>query len=258
MKFYISLIKKTFKRNNRIYNLKDDAVIVYLISLISYIFTPVFIIFKIKPNTITFINFVLAVLSLSFIFAGQVAYFEIGILIYFIFRVLDVCDGNVARMTSQSSFFGRFLDSILDIFYESFLILSIGFYCLKYHNSDNLFFLGIVASIFSIYSTCIHDKYSSLVRWMNEENKTKFVPYLRKNYFAKLGYIMTDLNHFFLILLVFFNQSTNVFLFLSALFFLSFISTSLINLIKHFFSAKEVLNFTSKDKNTFIKKKIKR
>ena len=258
MKLYITLIKKTYYRNYKLYKLKDEAILIYLFSLASYIFTPIFLIFKIKPNIITSFNFLLALSSLVLILSAQNTYFVYGIIIYFIFRILDFCDGNVARMTQQASFFGRFLDSTLDIFYESFLILSIGYYCFKYHNSENLFFLGIVASIFSIYSTCIHDKYSSLVRWMNEENKTKFVPYLRKNYFAKLGYIMTDLNHFFLILLVFLNQSTDIFLFLSTLFFLSFIFTSLVNLIKNFFSAKEVLNYSAKDKNTFIKNKIKK
>ena len=254
MKFYLSLIKKTFKRNNKIYDLKNEALTIYLIALISYIFTPVFIILKIKPNTITFINFILAILSLLLIFSVENLYFKIGILIYFIFRVLDVCDGNVARLTNQASFYGRFIDSILDIFYESFLILLIGYYCFKQHNSEELFLLGIVASIFAIFTTCIYDKYSVLVRWMNSEKKTNFVPYLKKKYFPRLGFIMSDLNHFLIIMLLFFSQNFKVFLIVAQLFFLSFIFTSVINLIKHFYSARKVLSFEAQDKKTYGKK----
>ena len=254
MKFYLSLIKKTFKRNDKIYNLKNEALTVYLTALMSYIFTPIFIIFKIKPNTITFVNFILAILSLSLIFTIKDVYFKIAILIYFIFRVLDICDGSVARLTNQASFYGRFLDSALDIFYESFLILLIGYYCFKQHNSEELFLLGIVASIFAIFNTCIYDKYAALVRWMNAEKKTNFVPYLRKKYFARLGYTMSDLNHFLIIILLFFSQNSKVFLISAELFFLSFIFTSLVNLIKHFYSASKVLRFQAQDKKTYAKK----
>ena len=251
MKLYTSLVKKTYSRNYKLYKLEDEAILIYLFSLVSYIFTPIFLIFKIKPNSITLLNFVLALSSLVLIFSAQNIYFVYGILIYFIFRILDFCDGNVARMTQQASFFGRFLDSTLDIFYESFLILSIGYYCFKYHNSENLFFLGIIASIFSIYSTCIHDKYSSLIRWMNEENSTKFTPYLRKKYLARLGFIMNDLNNALLITLLVFNQDSHFFLILSALLFSSFIFTSIINLSKHFYSAQKILGLRAKDKQTY-------
>lgn len=257
MNSFLSLIKKTHKRNKKIYNLKNDALIVYLIASISYIITPIFIVLKIKPNSITFFNFILAIISLSFIFIGVDFYFTIGILIYFVFRVLDICDGNVARLTNQSSFYGRFLDSTLDIFYESFLILFIGYYCFKQHNSEELFLIGIVASIFAIFNTCIYDKYAVLVRWMNSEKKTNFVPYLKKKYFARLGYVMTDLNNFLILVLLFSSHNLEIFLNSAGLLFLSFIFTSITNLIKHFYSARIVLRHQAQDKRSYEKRKVK-
>ena len=257
MKNYIFLFKKTFKRNHPLYSFRSESIVIYLLSLISYLITPFFLFFNIHPNTITFLNFLIAITSIALIFLGQTKFFILGIILYFLFRILDFCDGNVARLTNQASFYGRFLDSVLDIFYESFLILSIGFYCLKYYNSEKLFFLAIISSIFSIYSTCIHDKYSSLVRWLNEENKTKFTPYLRKKYFARLSFIMNDLNNFFLLLLFFLNKNFEMFLIISTLFFSSFIFTSIINLSKHFYSARMVLRHQAQDKKTYEKRKIK-
>ena len=254
MKNYLFLVKKTFKRNQKLYSFKSEAFAVYFLSLLSYLVTPLFLVLNIHPNTVTFLNFVIAITSLILIFLINSSFFVLGIMLYFIFRVLDFCDGNVARLTNEASFYGRFLDSVLDIFYESFLILSIGFYCFKYHNSENIFFLGIVCCIFSIYSTCIHDKYSSLVRWMNKENKTEVIPYLRKRDFARLGFIMTDLNNLLLIILLFFSKNSEIFLIISILFFSSFLLTSLINLYKHFYSAQKVLRFQAQDKKTYEKK----
>ena len=48
MKLYTTLIKKTYYRNYKLYKLKDEAILIYLFSLASYIFTPIFLIFKIK------------------------------------------------------------------------------------------------------------------------------------------------------------------------------------------------------------------
>ncbi len=253
MKLYLSLIKKTFKRNHKLYTIKNEATLLYLISLVSYFVTPLFIILKIKPNTITLLNFILAITSLSFIFQISNESFKIGLILYFIFRVLDFCDGNVARQTNQTSFYGRFLDSILDIFYESFLILSIGFYCFKQFDNEEIFFLSIVSSVFAIYSTCIHDKYASLVRWMNEENNTKFIPYLRKKYLARLGFVLNDFNNLMIITLLVLDKNSDIFLIVAMLFFMSFILTSLINLSKHFFSARTVFRFKAKDKKTYKK-----
>ena len=254
MKNYILLVKKVFIRNHKIYSFKDESLMVYFFSLVSYLVTPLFLVLNITPNSITFFNFIIAITSVSLIILSTPIFFAFGIVLYFIFRVLDFCDGNVARVTNQASFYGRFLDSTLDIFYESFLILSIGFYCFKYHNLEEIFFLAIFSSILSIYSTCIQDKYSSLVRWMNEENQTNFIPYLRKRYFFRLGFIMSDLNNLFLLLLLIFYANQRFFLILSILFFSSFILTSLINLLKHFYSAQKVLRFQAKDKKTYIKK----
>jgi len=256
MKTYKNLIKKTFRRNHKLYSLKNEAIIIYLFSLLSYLVTPLFLIFKVRPNTVTFINLIIAVTSLSLIMSINPFFFVLGLIFYFVFRILDFCDGNIARLTNQASFYGRFLDAILDIFYESFLILSIGYYCFKYFDSETLFFLGIFSSILSIYSTCMHDKYSSLVRWMNLENKTNFIPYLRKKYLPRLGFIMSDINNLLIILLLIFNNNAQIFLILSTMFFLSFIISSILNLSKHFYSASKVLRFKADDKNTYEKKKL--
>ena len=144
MKNYILLVKKVFIRNHKIYSFKDESLMVYFFSLVSYLVTPLFLVLNITPNSITFFNFIIAITSVSLIILSTPIFFAFGIVLYFIFRVLDFCDGNVARVTNQASFYGRFLDSTLDIFYESFLILSIGFYCFKLYFLPNRFLKGFL------------------------------------------------------------------------------------------------------------------
>ena len=68
---------------------------------------------------------------------------------------------------------------------------------------------------------------------------------------------MNDLNNFFLLLLLFLNQNLEMFLIISTLFFSSFIFTSIINLSKHFYSARMVLRHQAQDKKTYEKRKNK-
>ena len=257
MKNYFKLIKKSFKRNYSLYHYSHETYIIYLLSIISYIVTPLFLILKIKANTITFINFIIAILSLLLIFSSKYNYFITGIALYFLFRVFDFCDGNVARINNQATFYGRFLDATLDIFYESFFILAISFYYFKIFKSEEILLLGIISSIFTIYSTCIHDKYASLIRWMNEENKTNYAPYLRQRFFSRLSLTLIDINHLTLICFFIFSKDTKVFKILFITLFISYILTSLINLLKHFFYASQNLRFKAGDKKKFLKKKNK-
>lgn len=252
---YLTLIKKTYKRNYKLYRLENEALSIYLFTLISFLITPVFLILNISANYITLINFFIGALSIFFIISVENNYFLFGILIYFVFRVLDCVDGNVARITKKATFFGRFCDSTLDVIYESFFILAIGFYAYFHLDSENLFFVGILASMFTIFNTFIYSQYSSLVRWSNLEHNLNNIPYLRKNNFARLFYTITDIKIAFLILFLIFYENLDLMKILIFLFFLKFIFSGLFNLIKHFYKAKEVLSFYSGDKKTYVKKK---
>ena len=74
---------------------------------------------------------------------------------------------------------------------------------------------------------------------------------------ANIGFIMNDLNNTFLISLLIFNQNVKIFVILSTFLFSSFIITSLINLLKHFYNAQKVLGSNAKDKVTYKHKNKK-
>lgn len=252
---YLKLIKKTYKRNYKLYRLENEALSIYIFTIISFLVTPLFLIFNISANYVTLINLIIGSFSIFFLISTEYNSFALGIIIYFIFRILDCVDGNVARITEKTSFFGRFCDSTLDIFYESFFILALGFYSLNYLNSENLFFIGILASLLSMSNTFIYDKYASLIRWSNDENNLSNTPYLRKKSFARFFYTLTDLKILLLVLFLLFYENDYLMHIFLSIFFLKFILMSLFNLIKHFIHAKKNLEFYAGDKKTYVRKK---
>jgi len=218
MKKYYKIYEAISRNNSKIYNFKTEALFQVLFSKISYFFTPIFIIFKITPNTITFMNFIVSIFSIILILNGKGSFLEYGILLYLVYRIFDFCDGAVARHFKQSTFYGRFIDGLADIFLNSFLILSLAFYSFQIFESLPLLIFGCVTGILTSFDTFIYDRYSALARWSNSENRIKVLPYIKKTFMPKSTNLYSDLITILLVVMPFlkFNESihyTNLFLF---------------------------------------------
>lgn len=246
---YLYIYKRLIKKDRKMYTFSTEGIILVLVSRISNYITPIFILLKIKPNFVTGINFIISIISIYFFLSLKNELILYGVIFYFIFRILDFTDGTVARYRSLSTFYGRFLDSILDIFYECFLFLSISFYIFSLFGEKNILIAGYILSIFAVFSTCIYDKYASLARWSNIENKTNILPYLKKNYFLiNLSPFFNDVQQIFIFLLPLLIFNLNL-LKISFYFFVSLMMIFYLqNIIKHIFFAKKNLTFQAKNK----------
>ena len=254
-KNYFYLVNKLFKTHKKIYNFRNESLVICLMQSISYHITPFFIYLKFSPNLITGINFIIAIISIIFIFSYNLNLYKFGILLYFIYIIFDACDGSIARFKNKSTFYGRFLDSILDIFCFTMIILSIHFFCYRLYANETLFTLGVISSLFFCYSCCIHDKYSALARWCNEENKTEIVPYLRKSFYPRINYTVHDL---FLILIFstpFLIKNKYYFLYLLQLLVLITFLSSIVNILKHIFYAKKNFLISARIKKNYNNEK---
>lgn len=96
----------------------------YIYRATYYLLAPVapYIPKKIKPNHITILGFLSAMLGtvLLFLIQAPIAYLY-WVLFNFIWFLLDALDGMHARLTNQSSEFGAFLDHALDNIYFIFM-----------------------------------------------------------------------------------------------------------------------------------------
>lgn len=244
MKNYVKIFKKNSKINSKIYNINNTSLILLLCSKLSNLITPFFLILKINANKITYLNFINSLIIILCIWTDKKNFFQIAIILYFFYLIIDFCDGSVARYKINTSFYGRFIDGLSDIFLKTFLILSISFYSFKILNSLSLLIFGCIASIFIAFDTFILDRYSAIVRWFNSNYKENLLPYIKKKFLFKFSLFINDI-YFILIGSILLTQNDNFFLFcnLVGLFCINILS-ALINIFIHLYSA--FINLQSK------------
>tara|TARA_B100000941_G_scaffold290290_1_gene271879 strand:+ start:2399 stop:3181 length:783 start_codon:yes stop_codon:yes gene_type:complete len=250
MKNYNDIFKKVSKKNKEIYTIYNDPISQVLLCRLSNIITPILIILKFTPNFITFINFVLAALMGFFIILGVGNFFYVGIGCYFFYRVLDFCDGSVARYHKSSTFFGRYIDGLVDIFRDSFLLLSLSIFSLNFLDSQNLFYLGITAALLTIADNLILDRYASLIRWSNQENNTRMKPYIVRSSSFQFTKIYCDIYSIALAMLFLIDSESNGFIYTMTVIFVLFIISFLRTFLIHLYQAHISLSGGAKVKNS--------
>jgi len=97
---------------------------------------------NINPNFITFLSFILAVVSAIFIIKWYIIYWLIS---YFFFPVLDLLDGAIARKFNKKSIFWAVFDWFIDTIAEIIILLSLWFY----FQQENIFFYLVIFILIS-------------------------------------------------------------------------------------------------------------
>jgi phosphatidylglycerophosphate synthase len=244
---YINLLKKSFRINSTVRPFKERAVYLYILKIIANFFIPLFIMLRISSNSITLLNFFIGCCALFFIFNGNESFLIYAILFYLLNRMLDFCDGGVARLNKKKTFFGKFIDSTSDIVIQVFFNFGVCYYFFSINTDLKIFFLGIISSILMAFDFFIFDKFSSLVRWSNEENNKNFLPYIKIKNFNFIFNLFEDVYFFGLLsfFLVSLLLSNNLF-FLKIILYIIFyvtIFSFIFNFIRHFYFAHRFLNF---------------
>ena len=250
MKNYFKVVDELFKIHKKYYTATNTPLHLLLFSKISYFVTPFFLYFKFSANSVTLINFFLSIVSvLILLFFPN--YFIYSILIFTLYRILDFVDGSIARFTSSGTFFGKFVDGLSDIFFQSFFVLSLSFYHFNKYQDYRLLLLGAVASILTCIDTFIHDRYSAMARWANKDLNKNIKPYIKVNSYInfKIYLIFQDII-FFLIILLCFNNFNFLYLKINFyLVFLFFILMALQNIFLHLiYSYKNFIYFSKTTK----------
>jgi CDP-diacylglycerol--glycerol-3-phosphate 3-phosphatidyltransferase len=95
---------------------------------------------KIHPNTLTFIGLVINIGAAVLLAAGQFRW-AAGVIIAA--GIFDMVDGRVARATNQVTLFGAFFDSVLDRYSDLALLMGL----LVYYASINRFFYVVLTAV---------------------------------------------------------------------------------------------------------------
>ncbi len=89
----------------------EEFLDVYLYRPFAFIIVKLFYSLPLTPNNYSFMSFASGMASGYFFYHGS---FSWGAFFFFMFAVLDCCDGMQARMKKNGSEFGRFVDGLVD------------------------------------------------------------------------------------------------------------------------------------------------
>jgi CDP-L-myo-inositol myo-inositolphosphotransferase len=92
--------------------------------------------YRITPNQISILSFIVALISTLFFFMGNAI--TAAILIQ-ISSILDGCDGEIARLKHMQSSFGDFIDAVFDRYADGFIFLGIFYYSLSEIGNKEIF-----------------------------------------------------------------------------------------------------------------------
>ena len=113
-------------------------------SHVCLIVTPLLVFAKCKPNSITLSMLVFGVIGGIFISLGNDIGFLLGTLFFVLLNIADTSDGDLARITSQTTKFGEYLDRLCHYFTNTIFCFCAGHWPIKVNFNRSLFVFGDV------------------------------------------------------------------------------------------------------------------
>jgi len=198
---YKELFIRTIEINKDKTKISDYPLFEILFRRTSFFITPFFLKLGFSPNLISGLGFMLGLISSAMIFSSTVTNVRLDMLVFFLAIVVDYSDGNVARVNNRTSFYGQFIDGVIDIVILSAVRLALCRLIMVKIENDVLFWIGIISCILTPLHHLIYDRYSALARWSNEEHGTEIKPYIRKGVTPRITFLLFDFQFtlFFLI-----------------------------------------------------------
>ncbi len=139
--------------------------------------------FPITPNQVTILSLLVGLVACWSYLQGVYLYSVIGVLLLYASIILDLADGEVARLKFMSSKYGGLLDSLCDSTVFAGIVLCAALAIHRDANTPHIVTVGIIAAVvifsssnlyFYLHSTKEHqvdDLPSSTMRWVaNEDN----------------------------------------------------------------------------------------
>lgn len=162
------LLSKEYKKSLKPEN-AEEVVDYYIYRPIAFVFVKILAKTRITPNFITVMGIFWGLLAGFFLSRGTVEGFVYGAVIYQIANIFDCVDGQLARLKSMYSDFGRILDGLVDYINTSAVYIGSLIGLLKipglFNGIHHTFTVVVLASISTIFTSAVYDKLKS--RYMN-------------------------------------------------------------------------------------------
>lgn len=119
---------------------------------------------QITPNQISLSSFLCSVLAAGLFALPGYFTLLLGGFWAQLASVIDGCDGEVARLTYQSSDYGGWFDAVLDRYADAFLLFGLMWHVYANKNDSSILLIGFLAIIGSFMLSYTADKHDSLMR----------------------------------------------------------------------------------------------
>ncbi|MCK4353513.1 NTP transferase domain-containing protein [candidate division WOR-3 bacterium] len=119
---------------------------------------------KIKPNLISFMSFIIGMLSVFFFCLGNYLHIIIGGLLAQFSSIIDGCDGEIARLKSQESSYGAWFDAVLDRYVDALIIFGMAYGYWNLHHNIGIWIVSFIALIGSFMNSYTADKYDNVFK----------------------------------------------------------------------------------------------
>lgn len=136
----------------------------YIYRHISTPFTWLFVKFGISPNIITISSLFLCLLGFYFFSLGTYAYIMVGLLFFLFFKIMDMSDGEVARIQNKKSIEGLYFDRVSHYVFSCCFGLGLGFGLYRLYQSDIYIILGFLFTFAFVMENAMLDLLKSTLR----------------------------------------------------------------------------------------------
>lgn len=196
-------LKISYKINSKNKKSSYYTITYFLFNYLSHIPISLLLFFKVRPNTITNFNIIITALSVYFLYLLNEQTLKLGIILYFITLLIDKCDGGLARIYKSKTFYGKYLDGLIDIVGYSLIFYGIGLNILTFNQDETLEVILMFAVVFFVIDNFILDRYSAIARWCNAENKSNISPLIKQNKYFQIfsNFVKQDIVNIILVLI---------------------------------------------------------
>jgi len=141
----------------------------YVYRHISSPFTWVFVNLGISPNAITISSFFLCLIGFYLLSQGSYLYLIWGLLFFVLFKIMDMSDGEVARIQNNLSIEGLYFDRVGHYIYSVCLGIGLGLGLYRIYQNDIYIIFGFIFTLVFVLENALHD----LLRWLLKESNIK-------------------------------------------------------------------------------------
>jgi len=153
-------VKRSFKKNK-----KEGFIIECIIRPIGVFITPFFYNCGFSANAVTYLNGIVTLCTLLLLALNSEQAIIIMILFY-IRYILDVVDGNISRLDNSSSYWGKFIDGLVDNVGLLLIPFAVGIGVHMKGGNINHSILLISISIISCFTHMVRARYSFFREWL--------------------------------------------------------------------------------------------